>query len=117
MSTPTPSPKPDDNIPPVAKLAYEIDLNVWITVNEGDTVVRPLDSDINWFACASFDRDGEIVEMWLDNGLTTLLAGDSVDCGEQDETNHDPRDGRRSFLLVRDDAGAETKLNFIYQTE
>lgn len=107
----------ETNEPPIARLAYEIELNVWIPVQDGDMVVRPLNLDINWDACASADPDGVVVRIVLDNGLTSVLLGNGIECGEHDETNHDPRNDRPSFLLVTDDDGAQTKLNFIYRTE
>lgn len=105
------------NLLPIPRLSYEIELNVWVTVNEGDTVVRPLEADINWLACASYDPDGSVAEIWLHNGKTTKLQGGTVECGEHTETDHEPRDDVASRLRVVDDDGGESELSFTYRTE
>jgi hypothetical protein len=101
----------------IARLAYEIELNEWTPAHDGDTAVRPLSSDINWHACASSDPDGVVVEIVLSSGLTSVLLGGGVECGEHDEANHDPRNDRPSFLLVTNDDGGSTGLKLIYRTE
>ncbi len=105
------------NQPPVPVLFYEIDLNIWVPVREGDVVVRPLDSDINWGACTSYDPDGTIVRITLIDGLTTQIQRPGGECIlEHTETNHDPRDLVAS-LRVEDNDGAVSTLRFTYRTE
>jgi hypothetical protein len=53
---------------------YEIVTNVWVQVNPGDTVSRPLSFDINWGACSSYVPDGTIAEIRLFDGRLTQLS-------------------------------------------
>jgi len=104
------------NLPPIPLLSFEIELNKWVVVNEGDTVWRPLDADINWNACASYDPDGAVAEIWLKTAGTTQLLGPTVVCQEHTQSDHSPKDVS-AYLLVRDDNGAEAKLSFKYKTQ
>ena len=98
-------------------LWYEIDINVWVKVNPGDVVTRPLNSDINWGVCDSSDPDGHVAEIWLYDGNMTQLMGPSLECIlEYTEQNHTPANFA-GYLLVIDDQGAKAKLDFTYQTK
>lgn len=104
------------NLPPIPKLFYEIELSVWVEVKAGDTVVRPLDADINWGACSSHDPDGEIVYIRLSHSYSEVIQGNGEPCGEHDQFDKEPHNNVPAYLLVRDDDGAESKLNFFYTT-
>jgi hypothetical protein len=103
-------------LPPVPLLSYEIELNKWVVVNEGDTVVRPVALDINWNTCASHDPDGTVTEIWLKTTSLKQLLGPGVACQEYTETDHDPQ-SLSGYLLVKDDQGNQSKLSFKYKTQ
>lgn len=115
-STADAEPDGPSNLPPVPLLSYEIELNQWVVVHDGDTVVRPLDLDINWNVCASYDPDGTVAEIWLKTTSLKQLFGPGVACQEYTESDHAPQ-SLSGYLLVRDDQGKETKLTFKYQTQ
>jgi hypothetical protein len=105
------------NQPPVPDLWYEIITGVWVQVDPGDTVVRPLKEGINWGACDSYDPDGHVTEIWLYDGHLTQLMGPSLTCIlEYLEQYHDSVNVD-AYLLVIDDRGAQTRLDFAYVTQ
>ena len=106
------------NAPPVPILFYEIVTNEWVQVHPGDTVTRPVNFDINWGACSSYDPDGTIVEVWLFDGRLTQLAGPSLDCIQEYTVQlHDPISNLGAYLLVKDNNGTVGELDFVYTTQ
>ena len=106
------------NVPPIPVLWYELTKNKWYPVNAGDTVTRPVNEYINWSVCDSYDPDGTVTEIWLYDGVLTQLKGPQLDCIlEYIETFLTPVVNQPSYVLVIDNQGAQSTLDFTYQTQ